>query len=87
MQGPSRPSQSRRPHGQHPLGRVVRYRDSEPSARKADANDSKSRFHHRHGQNVWGIAIGLIEFSAQFVDRAMSGCLRNCVSSTQRFSV
>jgi len=33
------------------------------------------------------IAMGRIEFSAQFVDNSMIGWLRNCVSSTQRFSV
>jgi len=33
------------------------------------------------------IAIGRIEFSAQLVDNSMTGCSRNCVSSTQRFSV
>jgi hypothetical protein len=40
------------------LGRVVRYLDSEPSARKVDAKDSESLFPDRHGQNVWGIALG-----------------------------
>ena len=32
--------------------------NSEPSARKADANDSEFLIPDRHGQNVWGIAIG-----------------------------
>jgi hypothetical protein len=40
------------------MGRVVRYLDSEPSARKADANDSEPLIRHRHGQNVRGIALG-----------------------------
>ncbi len=40
------------------MRRVVRYLDSEPSARKADANDSGPLVPHRHGQNVWGIAMG-----------------------------
>jgi hypothetical protein len=40
------------------MGRVVRYLDREPSARKADANDNESLIPDRHGQNVWGIAIG-----------------------------
>ena len=40
------------------MRRVVRYLDSEPSARKADANDSGPLVPHRHGQNVWGIATG-----------------------------
>jgi hypothetical protein len=40
------------------MGRVVRYLDREPSARKADANDNESLIPDRHGQNVWGIAAG-----------------------------
>ncbi|MDR3736629.1 MAG: hypothetical protein P4L10_13990 [Acidobacteriaceae bacterium] len=40
------------------MGHVVRYLDREPSARKAGANDSESLIPDRHGQNVWGIAVG-----------------------------
>lgn len=40
------------------LGHVVRYLDSEPFAHKAGANDSESLIPDRHGQNVWGIALG-----------------------------
>jgi hypothetical protein len=46
------------PQSGHPQGRVVRYLDSELSARKAGASGSESRIPDRHGQNIWGIAIG-----------------------------
>jgi len=44
--------------GNTPPRRVVHYHDSEPSVRKADANDSESQVPNRHRQNVWGVAIG-----------------------------
>jgi len=40
------------------LGRAVRYLDSELSAQRAGANDSESQIPDRHGQSVWGIAVG-----------------------------
>jgi hypothetical protein len=58
MQGLPRQHQSRRLRGQHTHGHAVRYLDSKPSAHRAGANDSKSLFPVRHGQNVWGIALG-----------------------------
>jgi hypothetical protein len=50
--------QSRRPHGRHTRYRVVRYLGIERYARRAGASDSKSLVPGRHGQNVWGIAVG-----------------------------
>ena len=58
MQELQRQHQSRRLRGRHTHGHAVRYLDSKPSAHRAGANDSESLSPDRHGQNVWGIALG-----------------------------